>query len=301
MRRNRIKIMTISLIMAISMGASMLIAACGSAKEPGDAAGMADQMQEAAARAEEAAAKAEEAAAKAEEAAKAAGQTAEDAGEMSEAAGRDSEGNGESDADEPDWEALYAPVLKETLDVARNGYDSDREYQYVSTGLMEKSMYPGDDDLTEVVGYTITDVSGDGIPELLIGIETEDHVTSLYSIHTLVDDQPVFTLDGWARNYYIWLGDGHYENTGSNGAMSTLCGECHLSKDGTEIEWDDFYFSDEKEPGVIGFYHNTTGFYDINAAEELDISEDEFRKILEQYEERYTYLPMTPIGEASTD
>ncbi|MCR4685675.1 MAG: hypothetical protein K5649_09440 [Lachnospiraceae bacterium] len=286
MKNNHFGKITACLITVMAM---LLLAACGSAKENAqpDIAGLADKMQEAAEAAKEEAADAEANAAEADEAI-----TAEDAGEQVAEDEIAEEGA-------PDYEALYAPVLKETLDVAKNGFDPEREYDYVSTGLMEKSMYPGDDDLTEVVGYTITDVSGDGIPELLIGIETEDHVTSLYSIHTLVDDQPVFTLDGWARNYYIWLGDGHYENTGSNGAMSTLCGECHLSKDGTEIEWDDFYFSDEKEPGVIGFYHNTTGFYDINAAEELDISEDEFGKILEQYEERYTYLPMTPIGEAS--
>ena len=38
------------------------------------------------------------------------------------------------------------------------------------------------------------------------------------------------------------------------GSSVTIFGENHLSSDGSELVWDDFYFTDEKENGEIGYY-----------------------------------------------
>ncbi len=199
-----------------------------------------------------------------------------------------------------DYEAIYAPILKETLEIVRDGYDMDREYDYPSTGLMECVMYPGDGDLPDKVKFLIEDFSGDGIPELLIGEDLSydeelPEQSYIFSIYTIKDGQPALTVDGWARNEQHWMGENRFSNLGSNGAMSTLFGEYHLSADGTEVEWDDFYFSDAKGDGTeIGYYYNTTGVFDENEAEELTISSEEFWDLEESYQG--VSIPWTSIG-----
>ncbi len=214
----------------------------------------------------------------------------------------------EEDEDEPedeteqdkDYEAYYAPVLNETYEIVTDGYDFDRQYEYMSDGLMEKCMYPGDDDLTQAVGYVRWDVSGDGIPELFIGCD-EDYgdlgpQSYIYNVFTLKDDKPVYVFDGWARNSYRWMGDDHFCYLGSGGASITIFGENHLSGDGTEIIWDDFYFSDEKGDGQIGLYHNTTGVFDSKGSEELNMSDEEFFDKMEAYEARCEQITWKPMG-----
>jgi hypothetical protein len=199
-----------------------------------------------------------------------------------------------------DYEAIYAPILLETLEIVRDGYDMDREYDYPSTGLMECVMYPGDGDLLDKVKFMIGDFSGDGIPELLIGEDLSydeelPEQSYIFSIYTIKEEQPVLIVDGWARNEQHWMGENRFSNLGSNGAMSTLFGEYHLSADGTEVEWDDFYFSDAKGDGTeIGYYYNTTGVFDENEAEELTISSEEFWDLEESYQG--ISIPWTPIG-----
>lgn len=209
------------------------------------------------------------------------------------------EDGGKEDA-EPDYEAEYAPVLDAVLAVIKEGYDFEKEYKYISGGLTEKIMYTDDDDLMEAVGYRIEDINGDGVSELLIGCteqwEGVDPESCIFSIYTLINDKPECVLEGWARNSFYRLENGHIFNIGSGGAAVTIFGECHLGVDGRTIVWDDFYFTDEKTPQTIGMYHNTTGIFDAKVSEELSISEDDFWAIRAGYEEKRVLIEWTPIG-----
>ena len=206
----------------------------------------------------------------------------------------------QQEPDDPDYESIYAPILTEVLEVVENGYDYENEYRYVSDGLIEKIMYPGEGDLMDTVGYVLMDVSGDQIPELLIGCDevydTAHPESYFFEVYTVKDGEPYPVFEGWARSNYSWMGDGHFYYLGSNGAMSTLMGENHLCKDGTEIVWDDFYFTEEKADGEIGYYHNTTGIYDTEKSEELSAFEDSFMELMDDYEARCQRLSWTPIG-----
>ncbi len=201
---------------------------------------------------------------------------------------------------ETDYDTIYAPILSEITDTIQKGYDYDKEYQYVSNGLIERIMYPGDDDLMKVIGYVITDINDDGIKELLIG-ENADYESDeigeqsyIYSGFTCADEKPVCFLEGWARNGQHYMGNGHFFNVGSNSAWSTIFGEWHLEKGGTTISWDDFYFSEEDgENGGIAFYHNKTGEYDINKADRMDVSEEDFYKIADAY--KCELISWTPL------
>lgn len=199
-----------------------------------------------------------------------------------------------------DYEALYAPVFEEIFDVIDYGFNMDREYRYVSGGLSEKVMYSGEDDLLNSIGYLMTDLSGDKIPELLIGSDEEyDGMKKsyIYAICSIKDDQPVCVAAGSARSSYNYMGDEHFYYQGSGGASITIFGENHLSKDGSEIVWDDFYFTDEKEDGLIGIYYNNTGIFEAAGSEELDISESEFSDKMTRYWDRCELIEWTPVGQ----
>ena len=180
----------------------------------------------------------------------------------------------ESDAEKPDYEALYAPVLDETLEKIYDRLESDDPVRYVPSGIVEMIMYEPTESLLDEVCYVIEDVSGDGIPELLMGYdsESEEQETSyIMGVYTLKNDEPYCTIDGMARSSFRWMGNGYFYYIGSGGAAYTYIGKCRLSEDGAEIIWDDYYFTDPTEDGMdVEYYHNTTGSDDTDESEVFD-------------------------------
>ena len=195
----------------------------------------------------------------------------------------------EEDISELDYEVVYAPVKDEVLDLIINGYDYEKDYVYPSSGIMESVMYRTKTDLLNNIGYVIEDINGDGIPELLIGedmVGYYDDITDesyIYNGYTYKDGEIVCFLEGWARSSYRWMGNGNFFYTGSSSAMSSMFGQCCLNADGTELEWVDFYYSDEVGDGSIGFYHNTSGMVDASASERLDLSDEDFWGLMDNY------------------
>ncbi|SEP78921.1 hypothetical protein SAMN02910369_00638 [Lachnospiraceae bacterium NE2001] len=201
----------------------------------------------------------------------------------------------ETEADTNSVVEAYYPILDEAYSLVQDGYDEDREYEYMSSGIMEEISYGDPDSL----GYVFMDLNGDDSPELLIGkngssdgSETDD-AAFIYEGYTLKNGKPVGFLSGWARSSYYWIGDDHFYYAGSGGAMNTAFGECHLSEEGEILIWDDFYFSDEKEGGEMGIYHNHSGVWDSNESEELTMSSDDFWAISEGYE--FKLLEWNPL------
>ncbi len=235
-----------------------------------------------------------------------AGETA-NSGAESESAGADESGASAADLPEedagPDYDKIYGPILSEVIGMITEGYDYEMEYDYFSTGIMERIMYPGDDDLMQTIGYVMEDINGDGVKELLIGednnfeYESEDIRNFVYSGYTVKDDKAVCFLEAWSRNRQHYMGNGHFYNSGSSSAWSSCIGEWHLEPGGAEITWDDFYFSEEDVAnGGLAIFHNTTGIWDMNQAERVDMSDDAFYSLSDQYES--VKISWTPLAEA---
>ena len=202
-------------------------------------------------------------------------------------------------AHESEYETIYEPILKENLDVIKNGYDPDKEYQYLSDALIDKVIYEKKELVLQEVGYAIEDISGDSVPELLIGIDGiyngKQEASGAFGIFTYKDGEVVNVIEGWDGNAFIYLGDGHFHHTGSSDAMYSGFGVLHLSPDGTEIIWDDYYFTSDKDGGEdIFFFHNTTGESDINTSEELSVSLEDFLGFMLDYE--FVLIPWKPFG-----
>lgn len=181
------------------------------------------------------------------------------------------------------YNSIYAPVLGECFDLIRNG-DIEKEYAYISTGLIERVMYPGEDDLMSCVGYIMEDISGDGIPELMIGENTSyegsDPKSTVYAVYTVKDGSPLIVIEGWVRSSYGYMGDGRFFYLGSGGAANTYTGKCRLSEDGTRTVWDDIYFTDIEDEEII-YYHNDTGSFEAEESERVEMSAEEFGALMD--------------------
>ena len=206
--------------------------------------------------------------------------------------------------DKVDYLELYAPVLMENLEVIQNGIDSERRYLYLSTGVMERIMYAESGNLLDSIGYAITDINSDGIPDLLIGenrslSQSGEESEYIYELRSYSEGKTVHVFEGWGRNTFRCLKDGSFLNEGSNGASSSSFGQCRLSEDGTGRVWIDFYFTAE-ENGAMAFYHNQSGEWNPDKSEKLDISAADFWKVCQEYETQTLDLtPMRDFAEAS--
>ena len=142
-----------------------------------------------------------------------------------------------------------------------------------------------------------------GIPELLIG-ETIDYeyddkreISFLYNAYTCRDGELAQIFEGWGRSSFQWMGDDDFFHYGSGGVSNSLFARAHLRKDGTELVWDEVYFTEEVFPDGPGIFHNTTGSWDAADSEKLDITQNQFWEIMHDMEDACVIVPFTPIGE----
>ena len=104
-------------------------------------------------------------------------------------------------------------------------------------------------------------------------------------------------FEGWGRSSYQWMSANSFFHYGSGGASNSLFARAHLSKDGTELIWDEVYLTDEVFPDGLGIFYNTTGSSDSADSEKLDITQNEFWEIMHGMEDACKIIPFTPIGE----
>lgn len=170
-------------------------------------------------------------------------------------------------------------------------------------GVFEQIYIKKVDEALESIGYSIQDISGDGVPELLIVIvsEKEDNKFKGHetiAIYTIKDKKAHLTQEGWARSRFIYQGDGKYYYQGSAGAMYSFLGKFTISKTGDILECNDFYFTSDKDdnPEEKAYYRNTLGTMDTPNSEELNISENEFWNIAKEMSEEPVNIELIPFS-----
>lgn len=200
---------------------------------------------------------------------------------------------------EIDYTKVYSEVLGQYLKFIKSG---EEETFDGATGVFEAVIGLQPEEALMYIGYTIQDVSGDGIPELLIGDYSEANGgfgTMIYALYNCAKGTPECTFEGWYRNSYHWMGEGSFIYSGSGGAIYSMFGTATLSKDGTVLQWNDYYFTYEKDENFkeIGCYHNTIGVADKEISEELDITMDDFWDIESQILGKGQRIQLTPFSE----
>ena len=224
------------------------------------------------------------------------GNTSKDPGKTDEVDIRETE-NRET---EPNYEELYSDLLDEFYTFMTGDMDS---YPDGAVGVMEIMGQMETEQLFNSVGYSITDLSGDGVPELVIGSIAEEgavvYGTVLYAVFTLVDESPVLVIEGMSRNCYRPMENGEILFSGSSGAMYSSVGIYTLSNDGKSLVVKDYYFTHETDESFaeIGVFHNTTGEWDVNASEKLDITYDELWDMEAEYSKSTMEWELTPFAE----
>lgn len=154
-----------------------------------------------------------------------------------------------------------------------------------------RDMREWDENPLTALGYAVEDLSGDGVPELVIGF-LPDHSIFQYAVYTLVDGRPqvVFEDEEGSLGY---LGNGSFHYVASLPTGMGL-GTVSLSNDGAQILWEDFYFTldDIFGGGTVTIYHNTTGSLDPAESELTDWT----MEYLYAWEPEYEDLPMIPFS-----
>ena len=188
-----------------------------------------------------------------------------------------------------DYQKIYEDtVLKDMYNFMVNDGDEE-EFQplawfyenYFNLDTGEEYYYP---DIYSFA-YAIVDLSGDEIPELVVehlGHYDDGSVTEFpIFLYTIVDDKPKKVIVSYGTDYIDFLNDGTIYYTSRPATMLTQ-GLAKLSKDGTSLEWINFYYAEDSIDGPMDIRENKTGVVkdDDKVA---DISEEEFYNFYDEY------------------
>ena len=200
-------------------------------------------------------------------------------------------------AQEP-YENWYNTILDSNYELIMGGAD-DYEYRDGTSGIGEVIMN-SDENAACTIGYTFLDVNHDGVAELIIGSISEEkegkyYGQNIYSAYTY-EDIPHLLIEGWSRNRCFLLEDGTFYTEGSGGAMYRMLENYVLDVNATQLSCKDYYFTKEKDESFeeIGYYHNTTGEWDVSVSEDLE--EDVFWSKYDEYGSRTRTLEFEPFS-----
>lgn len=187
----------------------------------------------------------------------------------------------------------YDEILARFYEIISNP-DEDYDDAPGEMGVLEVARGEGDNAL-DAIGYIITDISGDGVPELMIGGMSE-YKSGVNAVYTLVDRKPQLVLEGWYRNLYSYDGDGIFYNYCSNGAAESCMGTFAITRDGTSLECQSFYFTHaDEDSGELQVYYNTIGSWDTEKSEVADMSVEDFWR-LELPSNALSFTPFSSFG-----
>lgn len=210
------------------------------------------------------------------------------------------ENNVGADVNNDEYIHSYEDILAKVYALIENIDDEDGS-QDGFEGVWEAAKASGGEALNEI-GYVLKDISGDDVPELLIGsFEKDDDAytnNEIYLTYTLLEDSPEIMFYGWNRNAYSLKDDNSFFYNGSSGVAYSAFGKYHISEEGESV-CDDFYFTypQEDNPEEIEIFYNTTGIFDNKKAERLDMTLDEFWELEEKMSKGTAKIKGTPFAE----
>lgn len=194
-----------------------------------------------------------------------------------------------------DYNDIYKDIKADFISLFDN---TDKEFDG-AIGVSEIINQRGKNEALDVIGYAVKDLSGDNIPEFIVGFIDEDNKGSeILALYTVKDEKPAFVFESMTRSAYFLMNDGNLFYQGSAGAAYSIFGSYAISENGAELICNDYWFTYEKDKTSyeIGYYHNTTGEYDKAVSEELNITEDEFFNKQSALIAKKTQTDLTPFS-----
>ena len=146
--------------------------------------------------------------------------------------------------------------------------------------------YHGGVQLLDKYGYTIQDINGDEVVELIICAVDESEEAcvgkEILCIFTVADSQMKLLIEGWSRNSYYLLDDGTFYRNASSGASNTVFATYMVTQT-NDVICTDCYFTDVDADGNALYLHNTTGQTDPAEGEAVEGGEAAFIGITDGY------------------
>ncbi len=193
--------------------------------------------------------------------------------------------------------ADYDEIIENYRTMIREKWDAsqifDTEYSPVLGYLSESA------DAQDAVGYTMMDVNGDGVDELLIG-ETDTELAAnrlIFDAYTMKDGQPVQLFVSHERNRYYLSEDESgailVANEAANGAANSAWYYYVVSGDELQIVQGVIYdlAADEQNPWFLTYDE------DWDTSNDEATTEEDAQNIIDSYTNTYAALDWTPIME----
>ncbi|HHT19977.1 MAG TPA: hypothetical protein GXZ74_00885 [Tissierellia bacterium] len=205
--------------------------------------------------------------------------------------------------EEIDYSKRYQTLLDDyyELIVTNDGWDYPNDGEI---GVVEATLGLEPAQALEHIGYTIEDISGDGIPELLITSAHRDEDgqaigSSVFAAYTYQDGAPHLSFISTARSNYRYKGQGQFHYVGSAGAIYSILGSFTISDDGTTLINQDYYFTHEKDENYddIAVFYNDKGIWDREESIELDMTLDDLWQLEREQAEEIVEIDITPFSD----
>ena len=133
------------------------------------------------------------------------------------------------------------------------------------------------------IGYSLQDMNGDGIPELLLGLmESDDEFYDnvIYDMFTLIDGTPHRVFISWERCRYYLTSLGYIYNTSSSGASWSDYNLCTF--DGNNLKVKEAVWSTNRIDHTFGAFYSDQGGSDQENF--VAITDEEFANKIQEYE-----------------
>lgn len=170
----------------------------------------------------------------------------------------------------------------------------DDLYKLISSPASEEMVYDGmygvyeaaqelGDAAADTIGYVFNDMDKDGREELLIGnfegTGSPDVKNEIYAAFTHDGDtlEPLFEKQ--KRNTFALTDTGTFYFHGSDGNKYHIVAEYELTEEGMICK--NFYFTYpiDGDGNNMGYYHNTTGIWNSEGSEKIDMTFEELEAI----------------------
>ncbi len=179
----------------------------------------------------------------------------------------------------PAYEAAYSKILDGAYEFVTTGSEKNLVNEGMG-GVEEVYHMQGAQQAQNLLGYSLLDVTGDNVPELLVGFINSKmgsgyYGNEIYAVYSMVDGRAQRLLEGWGRTSINLLPEDKFFYRSSGGAAAYVYAKLSLASDGAS-NFDYYCFTQGAGDGTVRMYRNRTGSNDPKASQELKQTLDEF-------------------------
>lgn len=189
---------------------------------------------------------------------------------------------------------IYGCVMGSALDYETLGRGAG--------GIIYASYGKEKEEALNSIGYMIGDINGDSFPELVIGsMDKSLPGTELYTIYQVNEEQTrtLCWIMAEPRTKVMYMQDGgFYFNQEDPASREYSFGVLNVYDTDTYLGCTEYYFLgyDPLNNSDV-YYRNTLGWFDIDASEKLDFTDEDFINKDNELQQQCAHLELTPLAE----